>query len=183
MLTNLGRPAVPTGAVEMLLECHVRIRSFLDLAGRLAGARDLPPEEIADAAARVHRYFAQALPLHARDEEQSLLPRIRGRDPAVDRELREMRREHDEHTLPLERLTGLCAALAADPGRLPELAPALGLAGSLLAGLFAVHLGREELVIFPAVRRYLSREEDARLVAEMRARRAPAPAAGKPVGP
>ncbi len=177
MLTNLGRPAVPADAVEMLLECHVRIRAFLGLAGRLAASRGLPPEEIADAADRVQRYFAQALPLHAQDEEQSILPRIQGRDPAVDRELREMRREHGEHVLPLERLTGLCGALAADPERLSELAPAVGLAGSLLASLFAVHLDREERVIFPAVRRTLGRDEDARVVAEMRARRAPVAAA------
>ena len=178
MLTNLGRPPMPADAVELLLECHARIRWFLDLAGRLAAARDLPPQEIAAAAARVHRYFAQALPLHARDEEESLLPRLRGRDAAVDDELQAMRREHAEHAGPIDRLTGLCAALAADPGRLAELAPEVGLAGSLLARHFAVHLDREERVIFPAVRRTLTAEEDGRLVAEMRARRAPSPVPG-----
>jgi len=180
MLTNLGRPAAPADAVELLLECHVRIRWFLELAGRLAAARDPPPEEVAAAAARVHRYFTQALPLHARDEEESLLPRLRGRDSTVDRELEVMRREHDEHAGPLGRLTGLCAALAAEPGRLAEMAPAVGLAGSLLASLFAVHLDREERVIFPAVRRSLNVAEDARLAAEMRARRAPARASAPP---
>jgi len=178
MLTNLGRPPMPADAVELLLECHARIRWFLDLAGRLAAARDLPPEEIAAAAARVHRYFAQALPLHARDEEESLLPRLRGRDAAVDDELQAMRREHAEHVGPIDRLTVFCAALAADPGRLAELAPGVGLAGSLLARHFAVHLDREERVIFPAVRRTLTAEEDGRLVAEMRARRAPSPVPG-----
>jgi len=180
MLTNLGRPAIPADAVELLLECHVRIRFFLDLTSRLAASRDLPPEEVAAAAARVHRYFTQALPLHARDEEESLLPRLRGRDPAVDDELQIMCREHAEHARPLERLTGHCAALAAEPGRLGELAPAVGLAGSLLARHFAVHLDREERLILPAARRLLTPDEDARLVAEMRARRAPARASAPP---
>ncbi len=182
MLANIGRGDAPVApdAVQLLLDCHARIRSFLDLAGRLAAARHLPPEEIAAAAARVHRYFAQALPLHALDEEQSLLPRIRWRDASVDRELQVMCAEHADHTGPLGRLTGLCSALAAEPGRFSELAPALGRAGSLLASLFAVHLEREERVIFPVARRTLTAAEDARLVAEMRARRAPASAPGSP---
>ena len=69
MLTKLGKPAAPGDAVDLLLECHQRIRAFLDLADRLGPPGPDPAQAVADAAARVHRYFTLALPLHARDEE------------------------------------------------------------------------------------------------------------------
>src|SRR5512143_2894636 len=97
MLTNLGKPAAPADAVELLLECHQRIRSFLGLAGRLAEAREEGAEAVAEAAFRVHGYFTLALPLHARDEEDSIAPRLSGREPALDAELGTMVREHQEH--------------------------------------------------------------------------------------
>ncbi len=96
MLTFGPRP--PAGdVVDLLLECHTRIRSFTTLAARLASTPGLAAAEVAEAAAGVHRYFTQALPLHARDEEESVLPRLRGRDPEVDRELAEMVHEHRGH--------------------------------------------------------------------------------------
>ena len=156
----------------MLLDCHERIRSFTAMAQRLASP-DAPasPEEVADTAGKVRRYFAVALPLHARDEEESLIPRLRGLDPAVDRELDAMRAEHADHEPILERLVALCDALVADPSRRGELGPALGETADALAHHFVEHLGREEAVIFPALAR-LAAEERARMVAELRARRA-----------
>src|SRR5512138_2428637 len=109
MLTRLGPPPPGGDVVDALLDCHQRIREFTSLAVRLAGARGLPDEEIRDAAARVHRYFSVALPLHARDEEESLLPRLEGLDPDVDRELAEMMREHAEHGDPTDRVVAACA--------------------------------------------------------------------------
>jgi hypothetical protein len=84
MAVHIGAPRPAAGAVELLLECHERIRHFARLALKLAGTRDLPPAEVAEAAAAVRRYFAEALPLHAADEEESMMPRLRGRDPAVE---------------------------------------------------------------------------------------------------
>src|SRR5574341_1715069 len=97
MLVGLGTPGARSDAVDLLLECHQRIRSFLGLALRLGEAWAAEPAEVADAAARVHRYFALALPLHAQDEDQSIAPRLRGRDRAVDHELEIVAREHREH--------------------------------------------------------------------------------------
>src|SRR5512132_579542 len=109
MLTRLGAPAAPDDAVGLLLECHDRIRSFLALARRVAQAGPAERDGVAEAAARVRRYFAEALPLHARDEEESILPRLRGREPAVDAELAAMEREHREHGPPLAALVAACA--------------------------------------------------------------------------
>jgi hypothetical protein len=35
VLTGPGRPATPGDAVDLLLECHARVRDFLALARRL----------------------------------------------------------------------------------------------------------------------------------------------------
>ena len=176
MLTRIGKPAAkpaaPGDVVDALLDCHQRIRDFTALALRLATAAGLAEGEIRDAAARVHRYFAVALPLHARDEEESLLPRLRGADPALDAELATMRREHAEHGDPVARLLSACAELQARPGELSRLAPVLAAAATELQQHFEQHLLREERLIFPAVRRHLDRATQDAIQVEMRARRA-----------
>src|SRR5512138_1878024 len=171
MLTNIGKPPAPTGTLDLLVECHERIRSFLALARRIADARSPAAEEVRQAAAQVSRYFSKALPLHAEDEERSILPRLLGRDPAVDAELETMRREHAEHERPMRALIDACDALELEPERHSELAATVGQATSELERHFAAHLRREEDVIFPAVRRFLDSQSDAQVVREIRARR------------
>jgi iron-sulfur cluster repair protein YtfE (RIC family) len=171
MLGKIGMPVAPADAVDLLLECHGRIRGFLAMARRLGEARDEAPQALSDAAVRVHRYFSLALPLHARDEEESILPRLRGRDPAVDLQLEVMVREHQEHQHALGRLVEACAAIAADPGRHPALAGSLLQATTELDRHFIHHLAREEEVIFPAVRRLLDAATDSSIVKEIRLRR------------
>lgn len=171
MLTRLGAPATPHDAVGLLLECHDRIRSFVALARRIAAAGPGERGGVAEAAARVARYFADALPLHARDEEESILPRLRGREPELDEALAAMEREHRAHEAPLQELVAACRALAHDPARLDALAPAVARASAELDAQFVEHLRREEAVVFPAMRRLLSPPEDAAIVRELRARR------------
>ena len=164
-------PTADKDIVDLLLECHERIRSMTALARRLSGASGLPEAEIAEAADRVRRYFGIALALHARDEDESVVPRLAGKDPGLDRELAEMSREHGEHDEPIGRLLDACDLLAEDPGRLPDVAPALDAAAGELERHFESHLGREEKVIFPAIREHLSADERARMLEELRARR------------
>ena len=171
MLTGLGKPPSPSDAVDLLLECHVRIRHFVAMARRLGEASDTDEVEIADTAARVVRYFRDALPLHVRDEEDSLAPRLRGRDPAVDAAVAAMEREHGEHRASLEALVSATAAIAEDPGRHEELSGEVKRAADDLARQFEYHLAEEEAVVLPAVRRLLDAETDAAIVREMRERR------------
>lgn len=180
MLTGLGKPAAPGDAVDLLLECHGRIRSFLGLARRVGEDQGAAGGAVADAAFRVSRYFTLALPLHALDEEQSLAPRLRGREPAIDAELETMVREHREHERPLDALVAACAELSRDPGRRGELASTVTRSVEELERHFAAHLAREEAVIFPAARRLLDRAADADVVKEIRLRRLDA--AGNPLG-
>lgn len=178
MLTTIGKTAAPADTVDLLVECHERIRTFLAMARRIAEARTAGPEEVQQAAQRVSRYFTQALPLHARDEEDSILPRLRGKDPAVDAELATMTREHLEHEAPMQALVRACDALAGDPGRHGELAATIGTATAELERHFAAHLRREEEVIFPAIRRHLDARANAEVVQEIRGRRGVVEAAG-----
>lgn len=171
MLMQLGKTSLAGDAVDLFLECHERIRAFLGLARQTAEAAVADEASLAEAALRVHRYFTQALPLHAEDEERSLLPRLRGLDPSVDAELAAMAREHAEHGPPLAALLAASQALAAEPRRRPELAPIIAAATRELELHFERHLQREEEVIFPAARRLLDGAAHAAIVAEIRARR------------
>lgn len=155
--------------VELLLECHARIRSFIALA-RAAGERsDCTEQQRIDACADVARYFEQALPLHVRDEEESLLPRLSGHSPEVDSALASMQAQHREHGAPLSELLALCAAVRQRPGELSSRVQ-LSEVASALEQDFAQHLGLEESILFPCIRA-LSPAVQAEIVAELRARR------------
>jgi iron-sulfur cluster repair protein YtfE (RIC family) len=159
MLHSIGKKSAPADLVDMLLECHGRIRKFSALAVAIAERTDLPRDELAEACGQVERYFTVALPLHVRDEEESVLPRLRGRSAEVDAALARMHDEHVEHGPALERmLAGLKT-----PRELH--APA-----TALQAMFESHLRQEEQVLFPAIRA-LPVAEQAAIVNELRARR------------
>lgn len=162
------RPA--TDIAGALLECHGRIRQFCELAVRLAEAREPAAAEVGPVAARIRRYFAEALPLHVADEEQTVVPRIAGRDPSVDAALEQMRREHRDHEPQLAELIAMCRALELQPGRHRELRDRLGAVATSLAAELGDHLALEEAVIIPAIDR-LESEERAVMLDELRARR------------
>ena len=159
--------------VDALLECHGRIRQITGIARALAAAGpDRPAQELREAAGRVRRYFAEALPRHVEDEDASIVPRLRGRDPEVDAALAAMSAEHQHHGPGVARLVELCGRVERAPEELPAVAAELGEVSRALEAEFAVHLAREEQVILPAIRRLLSAEDQAAVRAEMRARRA-----------
>jgi hemerythrin-like domain-containing protein len=171
MLLSLGRRTVTEDLVALLLECHGRIRSFVALASEVGRRVDLPDDEVRGACLRCERYFTLALPLHVRDEEESLVPRLRGASAEVDEALAAMHRQHGEHEAPLRALLETLQALAAAPGdrglrsRLHDEAAALGWA-------FEEHLAAEERVLFPLIQARWSRATQAQVLAELRARRA-----------
>jgi iron-sulfur cluster repair protein YtfE (RIC family) len=172
MLLSIGkRAAASEDLVTLLLECHGRIRSFLEIARRAADADQAPAAEIAEACARVSRYFTEAFPLHVRDEEESVVPRLRGQSVEVDAALERMRREHGEHAPMIASLLGAVGDLAGTPGS-AELRAALVVILDALSPAIEAHLVQEETVIFPVLAR-LPDAVRAQMVAELRARRAP----------
>jgi hemerythrin-like domain-containing protein len=173
MLIQIGSSKAVPDIVDLLLECHQRIRYFVGLASRLAHTSDASHDEIRDAAARITRYFSEALPLHVADEEQSVLPRLSSRTPELDATLESMHREHLEHEPQLNALLELCGTLQASPETLDELRGSFQRVASILEKALSAHLEQEEQIILPAIRTCLSSEEQATMLTELRARRNP----------
>jgi hemerythrin-like domain-containing protein len=174
MLHNLGARKARAGLLGLLLDCHDKIRSFSALAVTLATRDGIEPAQAREGAAQARRYFVEALPRHVADEEESLLPRLRGRDPALDRALAQMHHEHEQHAALLAVLIDALDAVAqhglreADQSALADVAPRLSRA-------FDEHLAREEQHIFSRIDSLLGAEEQSQIVHELRARRASAP--------
>jgi hemerythrin-like domain-containing protein len=168
MLSTLGKRSLEEPTLrDMLADCHERIRKFCALAKRLAEGG--PREQIRDAAAQLCRYFGIALPLHIRDEDESIRPRLeRLGDPVLSRALEAMTHEHVAADVALAELLEEWDAIAREPSDARCFAtykPILWLDRHLLA-----HLQDEEARIFAALQR-LPQTQGAAIVAEMKARR------------
>lgn len=178
MLFSLGRrPREPRDLVDLLCECHAHIRTFAALAVELAARTDLSAADVGDACARIERYFVEAFPLHVRDEEDSILPRIHFISPAVDAALAQMAEQHDVHRMLVERLCGAVAELrrsAADPAA----RSALAAIAEPFQTVVEAHLRIEEEVIHPTIRRRLSTAEQDDIVWEIGNRRRTVSASG-----
>ena len=174
MLIELSthRRDTPRDLVDLLGECHARIRRFVELAHEAAIRTDAPADQVIQACTDVERYFIEALPLHVADEEESIAPRLKGLSPEVDRALDAMTRQHQEHSPTLVELLRVSATVRAQPNHhgarddLAKVAKALKLE-------FEEHLTLEETVIFPAIRGLLSHETRDLIVEELRERRQP----------
>jgi hemerythrin-like domain-containing protein len=167
MLLQIGRRTEPDSLLELLLACHERIRGFSKIALALGERSDLPRAEVVEACERCIRYFAEALPLHVRDEEQSLLPRLRGRSPELDQAVHAMEREHHEHEPRLDALLEALRVLRDAPDSAAA-RTALGLAADASVPELERHLVAEETQIFPALA-LLPRTVELEAIAELRA--------------
>ena len=155
--------------VDLLSECHARIRYFMALALEAGRRADVPVEPVTQACVAVERYFVEALPLHVADEEESIEPCLRGMTRAMDQALDAMSRQHQQHTPLLEALLRATAAVRNKPHD-ERARDALTNAAVALQSEMEEHLLFEESVVFPATRQ-LSREIRASIVDELRQRR------------
>lgn len=159
--------------IELLVACHARIRSFAQLAVAIAEApRAVSEAEIIDGCERCTRYFAEALPLHVADEEQSVMPRLLVAAPEVASALQTMQAEHHEHEPLLAELLAQLRAVAAVPHDLVARV-ALAAVAVPLQTAFEQHLRGEEDTVFRAIRDRLTVAQRAEIVEELRARRQP----------
>lgn len=172
MLTQLSmrRENRSRDLVDLLGECHQRIRRFVELGRQAASREDVSPEQVVQACADVERYFAKALPLHVADEEQSIEPRLRGRSPSIDQALDAMVDQHEEHATSLEALLRASAKVRHAPQD-AQVRAELASAASALEAEFEKHLALEESVTFPAIRERLPPETQAAIIDELRERR------------
>ncbi len=170
MLVKLGARSRPQDLLSLFLECHQRIRFFTTLAERAGRDPAIDDAERSEACQRAHRYFTVALPLHMKDEEESLLPRLRGRDTELDAAMRAMHDEHHEQEPMLAELSQLLRAVAAQPRDL-ALRARLAASAASLGSAMHHHLVAEEQVIFPKIAEWLDAAERDAVIAELRARR------------
>ena len=162
------RPPPGDDPLTLLTECHGRLRAHAALALKLGQAED--PAALVEAAARLHRYFTVALPLHLADEEESLRPMLPP-EPALDAALDRMAREHEEHERELRTLVPEWARVAATEAPALDEGRRLADAAGPLAAALEAHLQHEEQAIFPTLATF-TLDHRARLVAAFRARRA-----------
>lgn len=179
MFTNISGPGEHSPAsstpLEMLQGCHARIRHFVQLSRTLAEAADASQNDIAETAASLTRYFAEALPLHEADENQTLFPRLYDVAP-LGSPLREaattMVEQHRMINELVAELLSLCGVLQRIPERLPTLAHRLRQVSSALDRAFSSHLHMEETVVFPALQLF-DADQIAEISREMQQRRRP----------
>lgn len=172
MLTKLsvhGRSHTPD-LVDLLGECHDKIRRFVALAHTAAVRADAPADQVAKACVDATRYFREALPLHVADEEESILPRLRGLSSDIDRALDHMAQQHQQHALKLWVLLAALAEVQTAPHK-ADSRRALARAAVRMKAEFDEHLALEESIIFPAIRHHLSRDTQATVIDELRRRR------------
>lgn len=172
MLTQLSthRAAGPQDLVDLLGECHQRIRRFVALARQAGSRQDVSPDQIAQACLDVERYFTQALPLHVADEEQSIEPRLRGLSLAVDKALDVASQQHRQHEPELKALLRATSVLRSNP-KDGTARDEVATVTVKLETQFEEHLRLEEGAIFPAIRELLSHETQASIIGELRRRR------------
>jgi iron-sulfur cluster repair protein YtfE (RIC family) len=164
---TLGAPPEGEELVDLLLACHARIRKFLRLAFTLGARVELDPGEVG---VQCLRYFVEAFPLHVRDEEDSLLPRLGGRSVALDVALAQMRAQHFEHERNVAELIAALRATIESP-KDHSVRRRLALIASTLETDLEAHLVLEEDIVFPLINRALSPPIRRAIVSELRARR------------
>ena len=117
MLHSLGKKPERDArdVVTRLVDCHARIREMNALAARLAFEEGASDAERSETATRVSRYFTRALPLHVRDEEDSIAPRLAALSADVAAALDRMRADHEAHEAEVSALVAACDAIAKSP--------------------------------------------------------------------
>lgn len=176
MLVQLReQPLAPRSddAVDLLLDCHARIRRFVEMADRLANVAHAPEAQVVDAAGALRRYFEQAFPLHVIDEDLSLLPQLKRlelpKDVAGAVEMLEW--EHEELEPLVEGMCLLWKDVEATPSRLREVQPNMTDILDSLRPRLMTHLSLEEEVVLPFARTALSERAMREIREQMRHRR------------
>jgi iron-sulfur cluster repair protein YtfE (RIC family) len=173
--TGTGPPPRSEDVPDVLLDCHQRMRQFTALAAELAASPTAAADAVREVAAKVHRYFTVALPLHEKDEEESLFPRLLQHAPELAPHIKSLREDHAAHAQKVGALLAVCEQLQVAPERADALRASLGTAAQALADAWRVHLAAEEQDIFPAVRTALNAADREAIRQEMKERRARLP--------
>lgn len=152
MLLQIGQRGKSDELVDLLAECHTRIRRFLEMARNLAANPSAAAEEARTVGHQICRYFSSAFLHHVADEDDLIEPRLKGSSASLDACLARMHQDHVQHADSIALLVGLCAEIEREPARLAELAADLAGAEAVLTRVLSPHLELEERELFPAIR-------------------------------
>jgi hemerythrin-like domain-containing protein len=171
-ITSAPSATSSRNVVDLLIDCHQKIRHFAAVVQKLAHAEGASLSEISSAADSAYRYFTVSLPLHEADEEESLHPRLLSRgEQELAAALDSMCHQHQAIDDLIERLLPVLRLVASNPAALPQAHAELCTLSKALLEIFQGHLELEEKVIFPAVARTLSSTSQSEMLAEMQQRR------------
>lgn len=142
--------------LALLRACHEQMLAHCDLLeSLLAQARAGEPDAAARRAAQdITRYFSASAPLHHRDEEEDLFPRINRQSLRIAELVHGLKREHEE-------LDSLWKTLAPELQRFPDdgFSAAFREAAARFCELSRNHIKRENTELLPLLASSLSREE------------------------
>jgi len=142
--------------LALLRACHEKMLAQCDLLDALvAQARSGELDEAARKAAQdITRYFSSSAPLHPRDGEQDLFPRINRQSLRIAELVHSLKREHQE-------LDTLWETLAPELRRIPGdgFSAAFLEAAGRFCELSRQHIKRENLELLPLLASSLSRQE------------------------
>jgi hemerythrin-like domain-containing protein len=163
----------PTG---LLSDCHRRIEVFLETLAAAGKVMDEPAsEDTARALQTALVYFRQAAPKHTADEEESLFPRLRGREEPELRSaistLDRLEKDHDAVT-PMHAEVERLAERYLETGSLSASdIQRFQAAVARLQEIYREHIRVEDSTVFPLAARLLSDNEKSAIAQEMAARR------------
>jgi hemerythrin-like domain-containing protein len=142
--------------LALLRACHEKMLVHCDLLEALvARARCGEPDDAARKAAQdITRYFSGSAPLHHRDEEEDLFPRINRQSLRIAELVHTLKREHQE-------LDRLWETLAPELRRIPGdgFSNAFPEAAARFCELYRQHIRRENRELLPLLASSLSSRE------------------------
>ena len=151
--------------IALLRACHEKMQSHCDLLAALLDKETLD-DEAREAARNLVRYFSQSAPLHHRDEEEDLFPRINRQSLKIAELVHGLKKEH-------QTLDALWDNIVPELKKLPAagFSEAFKQSAMEFSTLCREHIGRENRELLPLATNSLSRQALAEIGESMAARR------------
>ena len=151
--------------IGLLRACHEKMQAHCELLATLLDKKTLD-DEAREAARNLARYFSQSAPLHHRDEEEDLFPRINRQSLKVAELVHGLKKEH-------ETLDALWDSIVPELKKLPAngFSEAFSQSALEFSTLCQEHIARESRELLPLASNSLSQQALAEIGESMAARR------------
>ena len=151
--------------IGLLRTCHEKMLAQCELLAALLGKESLD-NEAREAARNLNRYFSQSAPLHHRDEEEDLFPRINRQSLKIAELVHTLKKEH-------ETLDALWNSVAPELKKLPTdgFSDVFKQSAMEFSTLCREHIALENRELLPLASNSLSQQALAEIGESMAARR------------